>query len=104
MTNSVENLQNYFTEKVTYHISERDLEKLILKVYGKRIEITESSNDTTHEFEAEANNDEYEYDKETVEKALEDGYMPCWQYYTILNDMCTKGYIKPGRYFIRVSW
>lgn len=104
MTNNVENLQDYFSEKVTYHIRERNLEELILKVYNKRLQMTESPNDTTHEFDVEANNDEYEYDKETVEKALKDGYMPCWQYYTILNDLCSKGYIKPGRYFVRVSW
>lgn len=66
--------------------------------------MTESPNDTTHEFVAEDNNNEYQWDKETVEKAVENGYMPCYQYYAFMNDLCSKGYIKPGRYFIRVSW
>lgn len=105
MNHIVEDLQEYFSQEVTYHISARDLEELLIfKVYKKRIEMTESLNDSTHEFIVEAKNDEYEYDKETVEKALQNGYMPCWQYYTILNDLCSKGHIKPGRYFIRVSW
>lgn len=104
MKNNVENLQDYFNKKTTYHIDASDLQDLLEKVYGKRIQMTESGNDTTHEFGVEANNSEYKWDKETVEKAIEDGYMPCWQYYTILNDLCSKGHIKPGRYFIRVSW
>lgn len=104
MTNSVENFQSHFTEKTTYHISDNKLQNLLKQVYGKEIQMTESSNDTTHEFTVEANNSEYEWDKESVQEALEKGHMPCWQYYTILNDLCSKGHIKEGKYFIRVCW
>lgn len=104
MKKSVENLQSHFTEETTYYIDAFDLEKVLEQVYGKRIEMTESSNDTTHEFNVESNNSEYKWDKEDVEKAIKQGHMPCWKYYAILNDLCSKGHIKEGKYFIRMCW
>ena len=104
MNNAVENLQIHFSEQTTYHIDAFDLESLLEKVYGNRIEMTESSNDTTHKFNVEANNNEYKWDKADVEKAVQNGHLPCYQYYKILNDLCSKGHIKAGTYFIHMSW
>lgn len=41
-------VQSYFSKEVTFQIDGRQLEKITESVYGKRIEIIESDNDTTH--------------------------------------------------------
>ena len=40
---------------------------------------------------------------ELNKKAIKNGHLPCYQYYKILNDLCSKGHIKAGTYFIRMS-
>ncbi len=95
-------LQHRFEKKTTYQIDAFDLEALLQSVYGTRIEMLESANDTTHEFRADATVDEYE--QETVQKAIKQGALECWAYGALFNDLCHKGYIKPGTYYVRMSW
>ena len=95
-------VQSYFSKEVTFQIDGRQLEKITESVYGKRIEIIESDNDTTHSYKVETGLADYEQEK--LDTAIEEGILECYEYNVILNDLCTKGLIEPGQYFVRVSW
>jgi hypothetical protein len=95
-------VQSYVSTEQTFHMDAFDMEEITQMVYGSRIEMLESPNDTTHEFTVKAKLDDY--DKETVQEAIKDGYLACYSYGAILNDLCEKTLIKPGNYFLRMSW
>lgn len=95
-------VQSYIKTQKTFHISDVDMENIIHSVYGKNIEMLESQNDITHEYNVVDQMNEY--DDEKLEKALKDGHLEYYNYGVILNDLCEKEYIQPGKYFIRVSW
>ena len=44
------------------------------------------------------------YDKEALDKAVELGYLACYRYDVILNDLVRQGLMEPGQYLVRVSW
>ncbi len=94
----IESLQHHFDENITHHIYCSDLEQLTLEVYGNVIGLM-SSNDTTHEFNVGKGKD-----VSYLQQGIDSGDLEDWQYDSVLNDMCDKGLIKPGLYFVRVSW
>jgi hypothetical protein len=98
-----EQLQAFVTPQHTFHIDAFDLQEITQLVYGKEIEMLESPNDTTHEYTAQAGALEA-YDQKALDEAIECGSLECWQYRVILNDLCNKGYLTAGEYFIRMSW
>lgn len=96
----VEELQAQIETKQTFHISYNTLEDFTENFYGKRIELAEITNDTTYEYTVTNKPDEFA--KDDMERALKKGEV--YNYDTILNDLCSKGYIAPGKYFVRVCW
>jgi hypothetical protein len=101
-TELMEKVQGYVSTEQTFHIDAFDMEDITEMVYGTRIEMLESPNDTTHEFTVKAKLDDY--NKKTVQQAIEDGSLECYAYGAILDDLCEKTLIKPGNYFLRMSW
>lgn len=102
MTQIRDQIQTFVDKKLTFHINDFRMEDITNLVYGKRIPILESPNDTSHKYTVTKQLDEY--DQETLDKAIRRGGLECWQYDVILKDLCAKGYIDPGEYFLRVSW
>lgn len=101
--NIVDELALRLHEQHTYHIDAFGLEDITQMVYGKKIKMLESPNDTTHEYSIKGEGLD-DYDKETLNKAIEFGGLEDWNYDLILEDLCEKGYVKPGKYFVRMSW
>lgn len=96
-------IQAKIEEKSTYHMNAFRLEDITEMVYGKKIQMLESPNDTTHEYTVHGGG-LGEEDQETLNDAVESGGLEDWNYDLILEDLCEKGYIKPGKYFVRMSW
>ena len=94
--------QAIVTKSGGFKIYYGDLENLTDTVYGKYIEMLESPNDTTHEFDVDGNLDED--DQEALEKAIKKGYLEYYRYGVILNDLVRQGLMEPGQYLVRVSW
>lgn len=94
--------QAIVTKSSAFKIYYGDLEQLTEQVYGKYIEMLESPNDTTHEFDVNGQLDKY--DEEALDKAVELGYLACYRYDVILNDLVRQGLMEPGQYLVRVSW
>lgn len=90
-------------EKHTYHMDAFGLEHITRMVYGNKIKMLESPNDTTHEYSITGEGLD-DYDQETLNKAIKFGGLEEWNYNLILEDLCEKGYVKPGEYFIRMCW
>ena len=89
--------------KYTYHIDAFGLEHITELVYGKKIKMLESPNDTTHEYSIEGEGLD-DYDQETLNEAIESGGLEDWNYDLVLEDLCEKGYVQPGKYLVRMSW
>lgn len=96
-------IQSNVWEKHTFHMNALRFREITQLVYGKSIEMLGSSNDTTHEYTVEGaglNGDE----KKNLEKAIKYGGLEERNYNLILEDLCQKGYLQPGEYFLRMSW
>lgn len=91
------------SEKHTFHMSDSNFENGCLAAYGKRIEILESSNDTTHEVNIREK-DCSMFDADELAKIVEEGYCECWRLHTIFQDLVNKGILDLGSYFVRVCW
>ena len=95
-------VQSFIEQEKTFQLDAFDLEKITKTVYGKSIEMLESPNDTTHEYTVSTNADKDS--QQTLEKAITNGYLEYWQYDCILDDLCKKGLLETGEYFVRMSW
>lgn len=89
--------------KTSYYLSASDFEAGTLAVYGKRIELLESPNDTTHEYSG-IGGTLSSWEKKELDTAVEDGDVQCWNAAVVLNDLVSRGVLPAGDYFIRVSW
>jgi uncharacterized protein YgbK (DUF1537 family) len=98
----LQQVQTFVETKKTFHIDAFDMEDITEAVYGVRIEMLESANDTTHEYTVKNTVDKH--DESYLKKAIADGHMAHWQYGVILSDLCRKGLLEPGEYFLRMSW
>jgi hypothetical protein len=98
----IEQVQGYISIQQTFHMDAFDMEEITEMVYGNRIEMLESPNDTTHQFNVNGKSDDY--NKRTLDNAIKNGHLECYSYGVILNDLCAKKIIKPGKYFLRMSW
>lgn len=96
-------IQAQVEQKSTYHINAFSLEDITNIVYGAKIQMLESPNDTTHEYNISGGGLD-EYDQETLNKAILFAGLEDWNYDLVLEDLCEKGYLKPGKYFVRMSW
>jgi hypothetical protein len=95
-------VQQYITEEKIFYIDAFDLEHITKTVYGVSIEMTNSPNDTTHEYNVSSSVSEYE--KETLRDAIANENLECDYYSSILNDLCQKKLIEPGKYLVRMAW
>lgn len=98
----IDQVQSYISTEETFHMDAFDMEEITNLVYGKRVEMLESPNDTTHEYNV--NGVVEQYDQKTLDNAIKDGNLECYSYGVILDDLCAKKIIKPGNYFLRMSW
>lgn len=104
MTTEAQNLINKFISvQKSFEVDAFHLQQITKAVYGGAIEMLESPNDTTHEYDVSADELE-EWDKEYLANAIKNKYERYFQYGVILNDMCIKGLIEPGKYYVRMSW
>lgn len=95
-------IQSFIKKEETFYMNAFDMEKIIESVYGVYVEMLESPNDTTHEFRVQKIMDEY--DQRKVAEAIQNKSLECYKYGSILNDLCQKGLISPGKYFLNMSW
>ena len=95
-------VQSFIEQEKTFQLDAFDLEKITQTVYGESVEMLESSNDTTHEYTVSASVDKNS--QQTLEKAIKNGYLEYWQYGCVLDDLCHKGLVETGKYFVRMSW
>jgi hypothetical protein len=97
-------LENFrLRTKTSYYLSARDFETGTQAVYGKRIELLESPNDTTHEYTG-IGGSLSSWEEKELDTAVEDGDIQCWNAGVVLNDLVRRGVLPAGDYFIRVSW
>jgi hypothetical protein len=89
--------------KTSYYLSGSDFEAGTHAVYGKRIELLESPNDTTHEYSG-IDGTLSSWEEKELDTAVEDGDIQCWNAAVVLNDLVRRGVLPAGDYFIRVSW
>lgn len=97
-----EKVQGYVTTEKTFHIDAFDMEEITEAVYGTRIEMLESNNDTTHEYHVAPTVSER--DQIRLDNSIIGGYLDYNSYGIILNDLCKRGLLEPGHYFLRMSW
>ena len=103
---SIDKLRESFPDlelKPCFHMSDSSFESGTKAVYGKSIELLESSNDTTHEY-TKIDGVVEEWYEDDLEKAIEDGDIECWKAHIVLNDLVRRGALPAGDYFIRVCW
>ena len=93
-------VQSFVETKKTFHISDSDFFSITREIYGTGIEILESPNDTTHEVDVNGQ----DIDSIDLADAIRYSGIECWKINCVLNDLCRRGLIDTGEYFIRVSW
>lgn len=92
------------TTKSTHYVDYFDMQNYLTEKLGKRVEIIESPNDTDYSIDIEKG-DIYEYDQDTIDEFIENGYIYMdYGYHTIFKYLCNQGIIEEGNYVIRVSW
>ena len=96
-------IQKKIEEKHTYHMNAFSLEDITKLVYGNKIQMLESPNDTTHEYTVHGGG-LTDDDQKTLTDAVTFSGLEDWNYDLVLEDLCEKGYVKPGKYFVRMSW
>jgi hypothetical protein len=88
----------------SFHIRDKHFEQGTAAVYGKRIEILDSANDTTHEFRNVDGAEPDSHVKKKLDQAIADGDIEAYQMDIVLNDLVRRGILEAGDYYIRVSW
>lgn len=97
---AVKFLKEKLETKQTYHIGYNDFLDFLEKFYGVSIELSEVNNYTTYEVKVKKQYSEVT--EKNVQESVKNGY--AYDYREILEDLCYKGYIEPGSYFIRAWW
>lgn len=90
--------------KSSFHLSASNFETGTLAVYGKRIEVIDSPNDTTHEFRGVDGAKLDKSDQKALDEAIHNGDIEAYQAGVVLNDLVKRGVLTAGDYYIRVSW
>lgn len=90
-------IQSYITTQQTYHIDAYDMENITEEVYGNTIEMLGSKNNT-HQYTVTSSLSDS--DKKTLQNAIQKGHLDYEYYRVILNDLCQKGYIQLGSYYL----
>ena len=90
--------------KTVREVSWSHLEDVVSEVYGHQFEMAaneEWSNDSAHEFTVTPDVDEWDRGKvDDFVKGTEHPNITG----ALLNDMCKRGLIEPGKYLVKVSW
>ncbi len=90
-------------QKSCFYLSDSDFRKGTRAVYGKGIEIIESPNDTTHEYQV-SDEEPILFDEDTLKDAISGGCIEAHLVDVVLHDLHKRGVLPAGDYFIRVSW
>lgn len=90
-----------FTEKTILEVDYRELRRYICECYDlDSFAFLEMSNDSTHTFSV----DGVVEDEDLVDESIDRQNIEVWALSDLLNDMCSKGYIKAGEYLLTVCW
>lgn len=87
-----------------YYLDDSDFGAGTLAVYGRRIDIIDSPNDTTHEYSDVGKEAPLLFDQDTLDDAISQGHIEAHLADIVLWDLVQKGILPAGDYFIRVSW
>lgn len=90
--------------KTSFHMSDRHFREGTHAVYGKRFDLLESANDTTHEFTGIDGAKLDKSDQKALDEAIQNGDIEAYQAGVVLNDLVKRGVLTAGDYYIRVSW
>ncbi len=91
-------------QKVSHYLRDRDFEQGTQAVYGKRIELIDTPNDTTHEYSGIGSPDSLVADEADLEEILSCGAVEAYRADVVLQDLHRRGVLPAGDYFIRVCW
>lgn len=92
--------------KSLYVVDYRELEEIILEVYGQELEIPcdlESSNDVARTFTINGN-PLSSWDVESLEKWIENPRSESYMFGSIMEDLGAKGVLPIGDYVMEISW
>lgn len=92
------------TLEASFHMTDSGFRAGTKSFYGKRIDIIDTPNDTTHEVSIEGIETLESWDQKTLEGAVSRGDIDAWQLNVVFQDLVNKGVLQPGKYYIRVSW
>lgn len=94
-------------ETLVFEIEYGDFEKLVQRVYGQNYEFAddmECSNDSVHRFSVkEEPLSRFVWGEEDIDKFTKTG-KSSFIGHVLLQDMCNKKIIQPGKYLIYVCW
>lgn len=88
-------VQDFVKSEKMFYITSKDMLTITKEVYENAISMEEAINDTTYEYNVIAEKHEDTVSRDSV------GH---WFYGYILNDLCYRKLIEPGKYFIRYTW
>lgn len=90
--------------EASFHMSQSGFRAGTKSVYGKRIDIIDTPNDTTHEVSVDGIEELTSWDQETLDDAVTQGDIEAWKLNVVFQDLVNKGVLQPGKYYVRVSW
>ncbi len=89
--------------KSCFYLDAHDFSNGCAAVYGQRIDIIESPNDTTHEYTV-GPEEPLLFDEDKLARVIASGYVEADYAEVVLHDLYKRGVLPAGDYFIRVSW
>lgn len=90
-----------------YQVSYAWLEEMAEKVYGHALECVacwEQGNDTYNMVDVDGKEIDDKWEQKSFDEFVKNGM---GDYHTpglVMNDLCKKGYLEPGRYIVEISW
>ena len=90
-------VQSMVVVKPTFHITGKDMEEITKKVYGKEIKVFVELQGAVYSYTVKNDNKNF---KDSVEYGLFYGQVYHMFYGDILNDLCNKGLLESGEYYL----
>lgn len=98
-----EEFEGLLDKRTTLHIGYVELENFLSKIFGFRIRMVGSSNDTVHEANVTSLPDEDDV-KEIEMMIKRDRTFEYWRVHQVFGWLVYNGYIDMGDYFVNVWW
>lgn len=94
----VDFVQSMVVVKPSFHITSKDIQEITKKVYGKEIKVSVAFERKVYHYTV--NKQEQEELKDCVDYGLFHGNIYHMYYGNILNDLCNKGLLDAGEYYL----